>query len=363
MKFIRLAKPKLTTYLQINREHLSKPIILGSKPRGLEVSEKAASAASLTDYLALRGLKIGCAESLTFTSIRRRAAGDLTRAVGRDAARVIMNHDPETRTLEKYYLSIDDQIDVSGISLGEPGDLGSEGYSRQMDEARTLAIYTLSSQKACEIHGPAVNALMVKLMASDPGYPYTATPSDLKNYKRRIRRVALRSLLDDEVQKQRREIGTEEFNNRVNRLTSSKIMDLVLQKAQSQLSIASENDEEISSEEESLFIDDDTQQIIHNQEENAEDDLETQSMGDNNSKIYRELDKDDEDDSPTDSDVEIDYATAACTFMQTLLDNTLSQHKDLKNNPIPCPLCQEDDTITDPTIKVYLQGSLDQSPN
>jgi len=162
---------------------------------------------------------------------------------------------------------------------------------------------------------------MVKLKASDPDYPYTATPSDLKNYKRRIRRVALRSLLDDEVQKQRRDISTVEFNDRVERLTSSKMMDLVLEKARSQITVA--NDEETSSKEESLFVDDATQQVIHNLEERPERDLEMQSKGNGDSEIYRELDEND--DSLTDSDIEVDYANAARTFMQTLLNNALSR--------------------------------------
>jgi hypothetical protein len=59
-------------------------------------------------------------------------------------------------------------------------------------------------------------------------------------------------------------MSTVEFNDRVERLTSSKMMELVLEKARSQLTVA--NDEETSSKEESLFVNDATQQIIHNLE-------------------------------------------------------------------------------------------------
>ena len=87
------------------------------------MSEKAATTASLSDYLSLRGPKIGYAESLTFTSIHRCAAVSLPHEIGHNAARVTMNH------------------------------------------------------------GRAVNAPMVNLMVSGPDFLYTATPLDLKNYK------------------------------------------------------------------------------------------------------------------------------------------------------------------------------------
>ena len=89
-------------------------------------------------------------------------------------------------------------------------------------------------------------------------------------------------------------------------------MDLVLEKARSQST--STNNKDITNKEESLSMDDVAQQIIHNLEENAEDYLDTQAMGDGDLEIYSELDKDD--DSPTDSDAKVDYKSAARTFMQ-----------------------------------------------
>ena len=92
------------------------------------------------------------------------------------------------------------------------------------------------------------------------------------------------------------------------------MLDLVLEKAQSQLTVA--NNEETSSKEESLFVYSASQQIINNLEERLEGDLETQFKGNDNSEIHRKLDNND--DGLTDSDVEVDNATAARTFMQTL---------------------------------------------
>ncbi|KAH7174972.1 uncharacterized protein B0J16DRAFT_418367 [Fusarium flagelliforme] len=349
--------------ITINHEHLPKPVILASKPRGLGTIDEPVTVSALSEYLKRRGSKLGYPEALNFYSIRRRAADDLTRQLGRDAARAIMDHDPDSRVLEKYYLSLGDAVDVSRISLNEDtSHLGFEGYSHQIDQETTLAANVLSNQKAREIHGPAVNALMVKLMSSDPGFPYTASNAELKNYKRRIRKVALDSLLGIEVQKQRERMTKMDFDSRLKHLNDSKLMDVVMEKARAQLTLG--DTDHLDEEDDNPAIDDETQQIVHGLEEKAEPDLEEQAIdGSHPSEVHRELDGDgredeDEGDAGGDGDsrtnpeaIEVDYETAVRTFMHALLDDTLTQHKDFKNNPTVCPLCQEDDTITDPAVK------------
>ncbi|RSL58139.1 hypothetical protein CEP54_007925 [Fusarium duplospermum] len=94
-------------------------ILLGARTRGLKVKDEPMTAVALMNYIALRGQKSGYAENLTFYSFRRRAAADLTRKIGHDAARLIMNHDPASRLLEKYHLSLEDTMDVLGLGLDE----------------------------------------------------------------------------------------------------------------------------------------------------------------------------------------------------------------------------------------------------
>ncbi|KPA40182.1 hypothetical protein FLAG1_06929 [Fusarium langsethiae] len=249
---------------------------LAGKPRNFELCDKVVTIIALSEHFKLRGSKIGYPGAINFYSIRRRAANDLTREIGRDAARSIMNHNAESRVLEKYYL-----------------DLGTEGYSHQIDNKQTLA-----------------------------ASPYTATSADLKNFKRRIRRIALETLLNDETQKQRQQMMTLDFNERLKHLNYSKESDLT--------------------------VNDKTQQIIHNIEEDGEEDLEAQHTDPNASiEIRRELDENDGN-GDVNVDIEITYETAVRAFMQAMMENSLSQHKDMKNNPANCPLCQEDDTITNP---------------
>lgn len=90
-------------------------------------SDEAVTVYALTEYLKRRGSKLGYPEALNFYSIRRRAADDLTRQVGRDASRAIMNHDAQSRVLEKYYLSLGDAVDLSRVALDEDtSDLGNK---------------------------------------------------------------------------------------------------------------------------------------------------------------------------------------------------------------------------------------------
>ncbi|RTE79345.1 hypothetical protein BHE90_006175 [Fusarium euwallaceae] len=96
------------------RRQVLEGIETSARTRGLKVKDEPITAVALTNYIALRSQKIGYAENLTLYSLRRRADTDLTHKIGHDAARLIMNHDPASRVLEKYYISMEDTMDVSG---------------------------------------------------------------------------------------------------------------------------------------------------------------------------------------------------------------------------------------------------------
>ncbi|RSM09045.1 hypothetical protein CDV31_007907 [Fusarium ambrosium] len=83
------------------------------------ITDEPMTAVALTNYITLRSQKIDYAENLTFYPLGRRVATDLTRKIGHDAARLIMNHDPASRVLEKYYLSLENTMDVSCSCLND----------------------------------------------------------------------------------------------------------------------------------------------------------------------------------------------------------------------------------------------------
>ncbi|KAF5722886.1 hypothetical protein FMUND_2242 [Fusarium mundagurra] len=272
-------------YILIKPEFLDKPVFLAAGPRGLKITQEPMRATALTTYISLRGQKIGYADVLTFYSLRRRTANDLSRKIGKDAARSLMNHDPDSRTLEKYYLSLEDTLDVSGLALDEiDGD--TAGHTEEMLKADSdLAIHVLTDERARKVHGPALNALMNQMMLGE----------------------------------------------------------LVLEKARRNLTASEPIDEDESpSDEPSTVVDETTGLFIHDVEERHEQDLDDQinNAGDPGV-IHRELDE-----GEPEADEDISYIEAAKAFMQLILSNTMSEYRNLRKDGIPCPQCQDDDTIS-----------------
>jgi hypothetical protein len=57
------------------------------------------------------------------------------------------------------------------------------------------------------------------------------------------------------------------------------------------------------------------------------------------------------------NDATLPYDLVAKTFMEVLLTNEIGGHKDFWNNPVPCSLCEEDDTV-DISAKVKIVSPL-----
>lgn len=315
---------------------------MASGPRGLNLSERPISANSLTHYLQLRGQKIGYPEPLTFYSIRRRAANDLTRQIGADAARTIMNHAPESRVLERYYLALENTTDISGLGLGEAKDLDAAGQSEILIvEDNVLALNALTDDRLRNVYGPALNTLMAQVMMQDPNYPVDASPAKIKNYKRRVRYRALRSLLAKESQDLRQKISQMDYEARLASLESSRVTELIVERARAQIQNAPEaGDVEANGD---PAVDINTGEFTHSIKEVPEDDLNNQEVPGATGVVSRELDENKGEDQ--DDDMAVPYLDAVEAFLETILGGTLSIHRDLKNKREPCLLCQDDETI------------------
>lgn len=95
---------------------------------------------------------------MTWYSLRRRAATEYVLLVGPDAAREIMGHDPDTRTLERYYLKLADSYDVGAVAPDEEPNIGA-AHIRDKPTPRHLKFLELDV-----IQGPALNGLVRKLL-------------------------------------------------------------------------------------------------------------------------------------------------------------------------------------------------------
>ncbi|KAF5711462.1 hypothetical protein FGLOB1_4965 [Fusarium globosum] len=332
-----------TKYISIKPEFLDKPVFLAAGPRGLTITQEPMRATALTTYISLRGQKIGYVDALTFYSLRRRTANDLSRKIGKDAARSLMNHDPDSRTLEKYYLSLEDTLDVTGLALDEVGGEEGGGHTEEMLKADSyLAIHALTDERARKVHGPALNALMNQMMLSDENYPALASARELRNYKRVVRRAAIKTLLAQEVQDQRREMSQTDYDERVRHLERSRLGEHVLKNARRNLAAPDPIDEgEDQSDEPTNVVDGTTGLFLHDVEELPEEDLDDQVNDTGGDTIHRELDEGE----PEDID-DIPYIEAAKAFMQLILSNTMSKYQNLRKNGVPCPQCRDDETIS-----------------
>ena len=72
---------------------------------------------------------------------------DLTRIIGADAVRAVMNHDPNSRTLEKYYLDLESTRNLVGVTLNEKGTYGPGGHSDDMVDKITHLLSKNSTSK------------------------------------------------------------------------------------------------------------------------------------------------------------------------------------------------------------------------
>lgn len=57
------------TFVQIKHEHLDKPIILASGPRGLSTIERPAYTGNITRYLKTRGERLGYSQPIRINGI------------------------------------------------------------------------------------------------------------------------------------------------------------------------------------------------------------------------------------------------------------------------------------------------------
>jgi hypothetical protein len=298
-----------------------------------------ATSENITAYLQLRGKRKGFENPITFYSIRRRSGTDLARVLGPDRARLLLGQDPNTRTLERYYINYVPTTDLSALALGEQQDIAA---MERMDAP--LAINALSPEALKRTHGTALNAMVWKLIENDDDYPFSGSEAVQKNYRRLVNKVAYKILLSDEVQKQRGDITMMEVNDRIKALDTSDLMETVFEKAKQLLTATPQND--ITEQDVGLPInvDEDGQFEEVPVFEEPEEDLED-LCGPTEGLVIRETDEfgaEEVDGVETD----IPYAIAVKLFMETILTNAMSTYVDLKNNPVHCSLCLQDDSVS-----------------
>jgi uncharacterized protein DUF3435 len=108
---------------------LDQPVLYGSGPKGAGLADEPMSALALTEYLQQRGAAVEFAKPITFYSLRRRSPRNLSTLVDMDTARAVMNHAPDSRILQMYYVDPTKHLDLTSILLGKRGPTQLTGLS------------------------------------------------------------------------------------------------------------------------------------------------------------------------------------------------------------------------------------------
>ncbi|KAK4951039.1 hypothetical protein LTR10_011032 [Elasticomyces elasticus] len=110
-------------YILIKPDHLEDPIFFAGVGGGYKVDRtKAASARSFSDYLRNRARDFGFPEGCTLYSFRREVGTRIDRMKGRDTARRLLHHSPDSKTYEKHYERQNYDLDVGRLAYHEEDD-------------------------------------------------------------------------------------------------------------------------------------------------------------------------------------------------------------------------------------------------
>ncbi|KAL6353632.1 hypothetical protein LRP88_14130 [Fusarium phalaenopsidis] len=351
----------------IKDEFKDKPVLLKGAPRGMSVKEnEPMPAGALTDYLKLRGTKTGLTESITFYSIRRNTAQDLLSRVGAEKTRAMMAHDPDSIVMEKYYTADRTMLlDLTSLAIGDAA--GDDADNRPLDGS--LAFSRLNNEQMRRV-SPMLNVLFRELREIDDEYPHDGDRKTQRNRDRVLRRAALRSVMKDLADEQRRRISIDESELMAKDLQSlgGEFNRRVLDRAKQYTTM--EPDE--STDEGDRALNNVGIDLEHEfpededplPEEDAEDQFRDQidrgeavnaypdELSDNTNDISEELSK-------------VDYATAARATMEVWLavgtDESQfgTKQKQNQGSMVLCPRCQEDATVDAETkAKLWVPSKL-----
>ena len=325
-------------------------MFLASTHRGLHLVEnKACASVGFTDYIRVRGHRLGFAQPITFYAIRRQVATDLVQLIGTERTREIMGHAPETRTLERYYLNLQPSVDLTHLTIDwNTGPVNP--FSAPMSSvAAELALFKVSDATVSQLTGFALKALVERMMADDPEFPDNASPEQLKLYRRRVQRAALTTLREEAARVQREKMTVGEFHDQIEKVQHAKLFaDTVLHHAQTRLSAAQGTDEIAGA-----GVNDEMLDELHEADEDAEVPANIgiapqADLDDGGPELHPEDEFAQEADHDQNiSHMDVSYTEQARSMMTILMDNTMKMVDDFQQEGGTCAACIDDPTVNE----------------
>ncbi|KAI5368191.1 hypothetical protein Slin15195_G033250 [Septoria linicola] len=373
---------------RVKEEHLDDVVFFAGNNRGLGLDKsRPLTSGALTEYLRTRGWRAGFTHAVTWYSIRRRAATDLVPLIGLEMTRLVLGHSPNSNTLEKYYLRLNAILNAANLLTNN----GVEKAGNLVSQAswQALSVTSLKDEALLRSRGQALDELIRALVLQDPHAPTDPKSKDFKNYRKRVKAVAQKMLLEKEAEWQKGRMTLRDFQQRLALAKSASVFaqEVSSRAAQALSEDAGENvDEQAGEDEEDAMETDDTSLFVPpggNVEEigdagaEYDGDEEWQGFGsDDPEKQGAEVDREPAEDDlevgiasseigvasnaiqcPVDSQLEAEvalggivmeatYADLAATAIEMWLQNSLNEFKWWAAKDPICPLCQEDDTAS-----------------
>lgn len=225
----------------------------------------------------------------------------------------------------------------------------------------------LGPEKLLRTQKASLNVLVASIVNDDPDYPEDASVEEMKNYVRRVKRIAFRILSQQQHDFQANEQTMDTHAERAAGLQASRFAERVLELArEGSRSEAASNlpeaagEQEIDFDEEwEGFVDDDeAEPDAEEADQEATDSVRDVDVDEQDDELFvRDDSIDDEDSSSGEADAadreatpenhpELTYANLAKATMGLILNNTASTQKMWKHKDQRCPLCLADDTIS-----------------
>lgn len=199
-------------YIDFKTEFLQKPVLVKGTQRGLSIlADEPLTSEAITEYIRLRAEKAGFPGKTTAYCMRRAAATDFIKVLGKDLARDLMNHDVDSRCMEVFYQELHSKTDVSAATLGE--SITARASEMEMDSHHVYLAH-LPARKVAELYATELNTVVRQSIATDDEWRDAKTLAARKARERVLRRQALHYLTKEAHDKNRRLLTVEEWRQR-----------------------------------------------------------------------------------------------------------------------------------------------------
>ncbi|SMY24059.1 unnamed protein product [Zymoseptoria tritici ST99CH_1A5] len=357
--------------IPIKPEAMNDPLFYAGRARGAGIDMSSPLRVNaLSEYLRKVARKVGYIFAvLGVTPIRRRALTDIVTRLGKDAARRIAGHSPESQTLERYYLQVGVSFKQTSALLEQALDKDDQqGFSNELRKKwAPLSTEKLRDESVQRTRGAALRIMTDRLALADAD----DNPTDnldaaaRRQYRARLRRIAQKALFEHEQKQQ--QLTIQEVRQRTEAIAASSFADAVLERAleirAAQVESREDADGDVDMEEnqndedeeggeyddeesfEGFGDDDGGTDESGNSESQEEQDLEDAALEEASRHITIPPEREMEMDSQT--DMAASYRDQATAFMEILLDNSMNRVADpWAAREKTCPDCFDDETIS-----------------